>query len=135
MAANIDITVISKRVPWVEALPVEGPDYTGGTYALQIRQKPGDTGTPMVSLTKQAAGLQGISCTYNASYIDPETAQVFPASVFLFQIDEVAMEALATGTPTDQPVVCHYDLQITPVSGPKFVLCYGKFTYMPGVTL
>lgn len=135
MAANIPITVVSKRVPWVEDLPVEGPDYSGATFKMEVRQRAGDTGTALITLNNATAGTEGISCTYDTGYVDPETAEIFAASVILFQIDETTMEALAGGTPTDSPIELHYDVHVTPVGGKKFVLCYGSFTYWPGVTV
>lgn len=133
MAVELNIVAVSKRVPWVEDLAVEGPDYSAGTFKLELRQDPGDTGTALVTLNNAAAGVEGISATYNTAYADPETAQTFAATVFVFRINEATMEGLAIATPTRNPVILHYDLHITPVGGTKFVLCYGSFTYQPGV--
>lgn len=135
MAAKIDIELVSKRVPWVDDIAVEGPDYSGATFKMEIRQRQGDGGPALVTLNTATAGSEGISCTYEPSYADPETGETFAASIVLIQINEATMEGLATGTPTDSPVQLVYDIHVTPVSGPKFVLCYGKFTYWPGVTL
>jgi hypothetical protein len=135
MAAELNIVVRSKRVPWVEDLPVEGPDYSAGTFLMEIRSEPGDTGAPLVSLGNAAAGSEGISCAYDAAYPDPENAgETLAASVFLFQIDEATMAGLSTGGRTSDPVLAYYDLHVTPSGGVKFVLCYGSFTYYPGVT-
>ncbi|MES2904639.1 MAG: hypothetical protein V4696_10680 [Pseudomonadota bacterium] len=133
MAVELNIVAVSKRVPWVEDLPVEGPDYSGGTFKMEFRQDPGDTGTALVTLNNASAGSEGISATYDADYADPETGEAFGATVFLFHINEATMEGLAVATPTRSPVVLHYDLHVTPSGGTKFVLCYGTFTYMPGV--
>ena len=135
MAAKIDITVISKRVPWIDDLAVEGADYSSATFKMEIRQKPGDSGSPIVTLGNAAAGSEGISCTYNTAYVDPETGETYPASVILFQINEATMEGLGLGNPTASAVECSYDLHVTPSGGSKFVLCYGAFNYSPGVTL
>lgn len=134
MAVNLPISIISKRVPWIAELPVEGPDYSTGTFKMEIRQKPGDTGAALVTLNGASAGSEGISCTYDAAYVDPETAETFAASIFKFQINETTMEGLATGTPSEDPVELHYDVHVTPSGGTKFVLIYGSFTYWPGVT-
>lgn len=135
MAAKIDIAVISKRVPWIDDLAVEVVDYSSATFKMEIRQKPGDSGSPLVTLGNAAAGSEGISCTYDTAYVDPETGETFPASVIVFQVNETTMESLALGNPTDGAVDCAYDLHVTPSGGAKFVLCYGAFTYSPGVTL
>jgi hypothetical protein len=135
MAAELNIVVRSKRVPWIDDLPVEGPDYSGATFKMELRQNPGDTGSALVSLTNAAAGSQGISATYDPDYADPETGEAFAATVLLFQIDETTMEGLASATPADADIVLHYDVHVTPVAGTKFLLCYGTFTYGPGVTI
>lgn len=135
MAAEIPITVMSKRVPFLDSLAIEGANLTTATFKMEIRNLPGDTGTALVTLNGASAGSEGISCTYDPSYADPETGEPFAASIVLIQINEATMEALATGTPTNAAVELAYDIHVTPVSGPKFVLCYGKFTYSPGVTL
>lgn len=135
MAALIPIVIVSKRVPWVADLPVEGPDYTGGTFKMEVRQKPGDSGTALLTLNGAAAGSEGISATYDAGYTDPETGEAFAATIFRFQINETTLEGLGLGTPADKPVELNYDVHVTPSGGTKFVLCRGTFTYYPGVTL
>jgi hypothetical protein len=131
----IPITVMSKRVPWVEDIALEGPNYSGATFRMELRQNPGDTGTALVTLTNAAAGSQGISATYNAAYVDPETTQTFAATVIVIQIDETTMEGLASATPSSSAVELHYDIHVTPSGGVKFLLCGGAFTYYPGVTI
>ena len=101
---------------------------------MEVRNLPGDTGTALVTLNGVAAGSEGISCTYDAAYADPETGETFAASVILIQINETTMEGLSTGTPVDEPVEVHYDLHITPSGGLKFLAAYGTLTYYPGVT-
>lgn len=135
MAANIPITIQSKRVPWVATLPVEGPDYSGATLKMEVRQLPGDSGAALLTLNGAAAGSEGISAAYDAGYTDPETGEAFAATVFTFRIAEATLEALGLGTPSNEPVRLNYDLHVTPSGGDKFVLCYGTFTYYPGVTL
>lgn len=135
MPFPLDITVVSKRVPWVEDLALEGPDYSGGTFKMEIRQNPGDGGSALVTLNGAALGSEGISATYDAGYVDPETGETFAATVFVLRINEATMEGLAVGTPTDEPVELHYDIHVTPSGGTKFVLAYGAFIYNPGVTV
>jgi hypothetical protein len=134
MAAEIPITVMSKRVPFLGSLAIEGANLTTATFKMEIRNNPGDTGTALVTLNGASAGIEGISCTYDAAYADPETGETFAASVILIQINETTMEGLSTGTPVDEPVEVHYDLHITPSGGLKFLAAYGTFTYAPGVT-
>lgn len=134
MAYDLPITVLSKRVPFVGSLAVEGGNLSAATFLMELRPLPGDTATALVSLGNAAAGSQGIICTYDAGYIDPETGETFAASIVLINISEATMEGLATGTPSDDPVTLHYDIHCTPSGGAKFLLAYGTFTYAPGVT-
>lgn len=135
MAVEIPIIVKSKRVPWVETLAIEGPDYSGATFKMELRTLPGGTGGAVVTLNNAAAGTQGISATYDAAYVDPITADVFAATVLLFRIDETTMEALPAASPTDASVSLYHDLHIDPVSGDKFLAIYGSYDYSPGVTI
>ena len=117
MAIELNIVARTKRVPWIEDLPMEGPNYTGGTFRLEIRPEPNHSDTALVTLTNAASGSEGISATYNPAYADPETGVAFAATVFLFQINEATMEGLATGTPGRDPVVAAYDFHVTPSGG------------------
>ncbi|MFN3474095.1 MAG: hypothetical protein ACK4ZW_08625 [Blastomonas sp.] len=140
MAATLNLTAF-KRVPFVESdgatIVHIGPDWSDAAFKMDIRQAPGDTGTPIITLATATAGSQGISATYEAAYLfqvngTPTTA---PATKILIQIDEATIEALDLGTPPDEPVELYYDLHATPSGGIKRVLCEGKFTIKPGATI
>lgn len=135
MAVELPIIVRSKRVPFIADIPAEGPDYSAGAFKMELRVNPGDTGAALVTLNTAAPGSEGISCSYDAAYPDPETGEIFAASIFLLQINEATMEGLAASTPTDKPIDLHYDIHVTPSGGVKFLLCFGTFTYHPGVTV
>lgn len=141
MSVTIDLTAY-KRVPFIDedgaTIVFVGENFAGGTYAMHIRNNPGDTGDPVLSLAGATAGTQGISVTYDATYdyVDETGAdQSGPASLVLIQIDEATLEGLSLGTPTDKPVTLHYDLHITPSGAPKRVVSQGKFIINPGVTI
>ena len=138
MTAILDLTAF-KRVPFLEpdgvTVAILGPNYTGAAFSMQIRNIAGDTGAPLVSLASAASGGQGISVTYNASYIYDEAGSVSPASLILIQIDEATIEALALNNPADKPVILAYDLHVTPTGGVKRVELRGQFIIMPGVTI
>ncbi|WP_146215330.1 hypothetical protein [Blastomonas natatoria] len=131
-----------KRVPFLDpdgaTLVIIGPNWSGAAFKMDLRQNPGDTGTAILSITGATAGSQGISATYDAAYAyvdaqgQPATA---PATKVMIQIDEATIEGLDLGTPTDKPLVLHYDLHITPSGEPKRVYCEGTFTIKPGVTI
>jgi len=141
MAAIINLEA-DKRVPFVDedgaTIVFIGENFAGGVYAMHVRNNPGDTGTPILSLAGATAGTQGISVTYDPDYVyvdETGTEQTGPASLVLIQIDEATIEALSLGTPTDEPVTLHYDLHITPSGAPKRVVAAGKFIIKPGVTI
>jgi hypothetical protein len=141
MAANLPLNAY-KRVPFLEpdgaTFVIVGPDWSGAAYRMQIRQRPGDTGAALVTLTTQAAGTEGVSATYEADYPIPQadgTTVDGPATKVLIQINEATIEALALGTPYDEPLVLFYDLHITPSGGVKMNYCAGTFTIKPGVTI
>lgn len=134
MAAKLPIAAF-KRVPFVDDIAILGPDYTGAAFAMHIRNQPGDTGSPLVSLAGATAGSQGVSVTYNAAYVYNEVGDTAPASLILIQIDEATIEALALNNPTNAPLVLYYDLHVTPSGGVKRVECFGEFTIYPGVTI
>ena len=142
MAANVPLSAF-KRVPFVAedgcTWAFVGYDWTGATFLMHVRNNPGDTSTPTITLTGASAGSEGISVTYDTdySYIDPTSGQAVTAaaSLVLVQINEATLEALSLGTPTDAPVELAYDLHVTPSGGVKRVAVYGTFSILPGVTV
>lgn len=141
MAPRIDLTAY-KRVPFLDedgaTIAFVGEDFSGGTFLMHVRNSPGDTGDPILSLAGATAGTQGISVIYDPDYIyvdERGVEQTGPASLVLIQIDEATIEALSLGTPTDEPVILHYDLHVTPSGAPKRVVAEGKFIIKPGVTI
>lgn len=134
MAANLNIAAF-KRTPFIDDIAILGPNYTGATFLMHIRNKNGDTGTPLISLAGATAGTQGISVTYNAAYIYNEAGDTAPASLILIQIDEATLEALALNNPADKPVELAYDLHVTPSGGIKRVELFGQFIINPGSTI
>lgn len=137
MAVNLPLLAY-KRVPFLEpdgtTFVIVGPNWASAAYRMQIRQRPGDTGAALITLTTAAAGSQGISASYVAEYALPDGTEA-PATKVLIQIDEATLESLQMGTPYDQPVELFYDLHITPSGGTKINYCGGKFTIAPGVTI
>ena len=113
-----------------------GSDVSGAAFAMQVRPAWGDTATPLVSLANAAAGSQGISASYTASYIDPETGATVPATIIRPQIDKTTLEAISWGQndPT-RPLQLVYDLHMTLPGGPVQELLFGSFTLNPGATI
>lgn len=134
MAAEINIAAF-KRVPFVDDIAILGPNYTGAAFLMHVRNRMGDTGTPLITLTGATAGTQGISVTYDAAYIYNEAGDTAPASLIKIQIDESTLEALAMNNPSQKAVVLDYDLHLTPTGQPKRVELFGTFTINPGATI
>lgn len=136
MAAELNISAF-KRTPFVDDIADAVNDYTGATFSMHIRNRAGDTGTPLVTLANASAGSQGISVTYDPDYTYEEHGVIVEsgASLVLIQIDEASLEALALSNPADSPLVLHYDIHVTPSGEPKRVAYYGQFIIMPGVTV
>lgn len=136
MAAYLDIEAF-KRVPFDDDVAIIGENLTGAAFSMQIRAHPGDTGTALVSLSNAAPPTQGISVTYNAAYQYQDGVETItaPASLIRICIAEATLEALALGTPYDEPVDLFYDLHVTPAGGTKRVQFGGKFILNPGVTI
>lgn len=132
-----------KRVPFVEPDGATwvffGFDWSTATFKMEIRQNPGDTGTPLISLGNAAAGSEGVSATYDPAYTytDPKTKEdvTGPATLVLVQIDESTLEALSLASPASCSVNLHYDLHVTPDGGVKQLPIAGPFTIKPGVTI
>lgn len=143
MAAPTVDLVADKRVPFVDEDGATwvfiAEDWDDAAFSMQIRHLPGDTGAPLISLANASAGSQGISCTFDDSYVytDPWLKEdvTAEASLVLVQINEATLEALSLGTPYDQPVCLHYDLHVTPSGGVKRIAAQGKFIINPGVTI
>ncbi len=138
MAAELNLPAF-KRVPFLEpdgcTVAIVGPNYTGAAFAMHIRNRSGDTGVPLISLVNAAAGVQGISVTYDAAYIYNDAGDTAPASKILIQVDEATLEALSLNNPTDKPVILAYDLHVTPTGQPKRVEFFGQFIINPGTTI
>lgn len=133
-APQINISV-NKRVPLDISIAEMGVDYTDAAVVCEIRQNPGDTGTPLISLTNASPPAQGMSIEYRPDYEDPEGELPPGASFVRMAISEATLEALPYASDPQKPLILHYDIQITPIVGVKFVFCGGTFQVNPGVTL
>lgn len=136
MAAYLDIEAF-KRVPFDDDVAIIGEDLSSASFLMHIRAQAGDTGTPLVSLGNASPPTQGVSATYSPTYQYQDGAETItaPASLIRIIIAEATLEALALGTPYDEPVDLFYDLHVTPAGGTKRVQFGGKFILNPGVTI
>jgi hypothetical protein len=126
--------VANKRVPFGAIIAFAGLDYSAAAFSMHIRKEPGDTGTPLISLS----GGSGISVSYETDYEYTDEEGVLnqvASSVTYISIAEAAIEALPLNNPANRPLYLAYDLHITPVGGVKFVALQGPFIINPGVTI
>jgi hypothetical protein len=128
---TLPITVY-RNVPYVEAIRFVGFDFTGGTFALQVRALPGTAGSALIGLTNQTAGTQGLSVVVTEeSSVDVSTLTI--------QIDESTIDALLPASTNGQKagtdVVLYYDLIITATGLTKSRWLEGTFTIAEGVTV
>jgi len=135
MASAPEINIVAdKRVPFDDVIPEMAIDYSSATASMQVRNEPGDSGTPVLSLSTTLASGEGIVITYDAVYPDPEGVDAPGASIIRLLINETTLEALSLAADASEDATYHYDIHLTPSGGTKFVFCRGKFIVSPGVT-
>lgn len=126
---------VPRWVPVLLTIDVEAFDYTGGTFAMQVRSYKDAPGAALISLVNATAGLQGISVVVT-------TTLGIPTSTFTVQIDEATIEALlpfavTSGVPNRKPgsdLALVYDLHLTGTDLPKSRWLEGAFTITAGAT-
>jgi hypothetical protein len=136
MSARFNIP-IDKRTPFIDDFVFVGHNWTGAAFLMHWRNLAGDTGTPIVTLTNAAAGVQGISAVYNPaySYVLNNVTLIEPATIVTIQIDEATLEAIPLATPTDKDLILSYDLHVTPTGGLKERELFGNIILTPGTTI
>jgi hypothetical protein len=137
---RFDIAQVWRHAPFGGAtgdsdIELMGIDWSGASFAMEVRPEPGGSGGALVDLSTAAAGSQGISAIWDAAYVHPDTGLVVGATVIRIQIDETTLEAVDWGAnDPSEPLDLVYDLTVTPLGLPKFVFLFGKFRLYPGVT-
>lgn len=79
-----------------------------------------------IELGVAAAGTEGISATYSATYQHPTNGSSGPATLVRPQIDEGTLSALTYDGVNDLEL--KYTLYVTPTDGLERVHCFGAFT-------
>lgn len=128
---TLNITVL-RNVPFLDTIRFVGLDFTGATFAMQVRLRRGAAGDPLLSLTGATAGSQGLSNVLTEEDgIDVSTVTI--------QIDEATVDALlpatTNGLPAGSDVVLYYDLVIDGGGVGKQRWVEGTFTIHEGVTV
>lgn len=138
MSFELPIVHMSRHVQWGGAtgdadLIEMGVDWSGAAFAWNFSATPGGTPIAGLALATAAAGSQGVSATYDAGYVHPESGAVVGATTMRPQIGEAALEELVWGSDPAAPLVLYYDFLVTPSGEPQRVHCYGTFTLYPGI--
>lgn len=138
MAFELNIFHPSKHVVFGGAsgngdIVLTGLDWSAATFRMSFSASQGGTPIAGMQLSNAAAGSQGVSASYDANFVHPETGAVVGATSIRPQIDETSLEALSWGSDPAADLVLHYDLLVTPPGGVQQVFCYGTFTIQPGV--
>ena len=128
---TVPITV-QRWAPYLYApFAIRGLDMAAATFAMHVRQYRDAAGSPLISLTGQAAGTEGVSCVY-------ATENAYSTSLITIQINEATIEAVlpfpGSGVKAGASVELVYDLQITGGGLPKTRWFQGAFTIEPGAT-
>ena len=124
---------IQRNTPYLpDTIDFEGYDFSAATFAMQVRSRRGATGDPLISLTNQTAGTEGLSVTTSES-------EGVTTSHLQIQIDEATIDAVLPASTNGQKagtdVVLYYDLVITDAATGKHRWIEGTFTIFEGVTV
>ena len=126
-----------------------GVDFTGATFAAELRLTPNATGAALVTLANASAGAEGLrliaatTATVAAHIAAGRLAEVPPgytlASVVVvsevgMRINETTMEGLPFGPERDSDSPLAWDLLVTPSGGIKDKYLGGDFIVLAGVT-
>lgn len=135
-AIEFNPTHYSKRAPWGGDtqdgdILVYGQNWSGAAFVWAFAASPG--ASPLITLTNAAAGSQGVSATYDAAAVHPETGGVVGATLIRPLITETTLEGLTWPSPASSDLKLHHDLLITPVGMHQFVYCAGIITIKPGI--
>lgn len=135
MAYEDNIEHRSRHVPWTTTSSQDadwwmgGVNWEAGNVVLTFCDAPG--GAAKITLTNQAAGVQGIALTYDPEFVAPDGSAI-GGTRMRPQIDEATLEALEWGPDPKAPLVLYYDLLVTPPAEAQQALFYGTFTLYPG---
>lgn len=106
-------------------------DWSGATFVMAFAATEG--GSAAITLNNAAAGSEGVSASYDASYAHPETGVVIGATTIRAQINEATLEGLTYPSDPGAPLILYYDLLVTPSGEPQRVLCKGTLSVYQGV--
>lgn len=138
MAFELPIEHLSRHVTFGGSsgdgdIELMGEDWSSAAFRMTFSASKGGSAISGLTLSAATAGTQGISATYDAGYIHPDTGAIVGATTIRPQIDEASFEALSWGSDPAAPLILYYDLLVTPAGQTQQVFCFGTFTIQPGV--
>lgn len=136
--------------PFVETWQFEGEDWTGATFAMQVRLFNDAPGDPLLSLeTVTTAAAEGVRLVYaGTATVDAHIAagrlnevpeglaseDSLALSLVGVRINETSMEAMPFPGERGDNATLAWDLHVTPAGGLKSKLLGGHFTVLSGAT-
>jgi len=137
MAFTLNYSHPSRHVPFGGATGLADivyclTDWSGAAFAMTFAATEG--GSALITLTNQTAGTQGMSATYDAGYVHPDTGVVIGATTITPLITEVTLEGLTYPSDPLSPLVLYYDLLVTPSGELQRVMCKGTLSVYQGVS-
>lgn len=124
---RLDLTA-NRWEPFVHTIDFEGFNFTGASFAMQVRDRR-DGGFLRADLaTVGSVGSEGVTLT------GVTTEDGIPTSHISIRINEATMEAMEVATEEGDDGEIWWDLQITPSGGVKYRALEGVFTVHAGVT-
>lgn len=121
-AALFDVTAESRHVPFLWTAIFEDQEWDTPFFTMQVRNEPGDSGDPLISLENASLGSEGIAPSVAAG-----------TTTLVIQIDKATLAELEW-SDLSRPLRLVYDLKVTPATGPEELLHVGAFTIAAGVT-
>lgn len=126
----------SKHAPWgggtgAGEIVVLGKDWSGAAFKWSFGPAVGSAAD--ITLVNAAAGAQGVSATYDANYVHPDTGAIVGATTIVPQIDEATLEGLAWGGDPTAALVKQHELLVTPAGEPQRPYAHGTFTLYAGI--
>lgn len=133
MAFELNI-IAFKHAPWggstgLADIVVLGKDWSAATFLWNFGAP--DDLVVLMSLDNAAPGSQGVSASYDAGYVHPESGAVVGATTIRPFITEENFESLVF-VDVDDLVLAH-TFYLTPDAELERVYCHGTFTIKQGV--
>lgn len=125
---------VAKNEQFLYILDWIGEDFSSSDFVIELRPSDGETGTPLVSIVGAAAGVEGVSATYNPAYsIEFPAGSIIEAgaSTITLQIDQATLNALDYAPDAEDNVVLRYDLVTG--DGPRRLM-FGDFIIYAGTS-